>query len=801
MVGRYTLTSKQELTKLKTIKKYLSKTPLWKILLSGFIFFFSSLVIGIVAFYFIVKWGAFGTVADYKAIQDFQNNTASEIYSEEGVLLGKYYIQDRTNVSFEGISPNVINALIATEDARFYEHDGIDRRSLLRVIFKTILLLDESSGGGSTITQQLAKNIFNRQDHGIFTIPVAKVKEAIIARRIEEVYSKNEIITLYLNTVPFGENAFGIEAAAQRFFSTTPDQLDIPQAALLVGMLKANTTYNPRRNPENALARRNVVLSQMVKYQYLDKERYDSLRNVPIALEFKFLSHNEGSATYFREHLRQGLEQWAASKNKADGTPYNLYTDGLKIYTTINATMQAYAEEAVNKHMATLQEQFYAHWKGKRPWYKDEDALISAVYKSKRYQQLKDKGLSEEEIQEIFRQPVKMTIFTWKGEEDVEMSPLDSVKHYLYFLNAGFLAMNPENGHIKAWVGGINHKYFKFDHVNKNTRRQVGSTFKPFVYAAALESGVPPCDYIANERKVYENYDNWSPRNANNVYEGFYSMEGGLTESVNTVSVNLIMDAGPESVVNLAKRAGIESNIKPVPSIALGTANISLQEMVKAYGIFAREGFPVNPSYLLRIEDKFGNILEEFETEEAEERALSRESSVMIREMLRSVINKGTASKLRYQYGLTNDIAGKTGTTQSHADGWFIGVTPKLIAGVWVGNDDPRIHFRTIKYGQGGHMALPIYGEFMKKVNSDAAFAAIRQARFPNPPMKIVEAMDCDPFILEEDKGLFDFLLHIGNNKKKDENVERVRERHTPVKRKQEKKKKRNIFDRIGDLF
>lgn len=771
-------------------------------MLSGFTFLLSFLIIGVVGFYFIVKWGTFGAVPDQKTIREFQNNTASEIYSEDDVLLGKYYIQDRTDVSFEDISPNVINALVATEDARFYEHDGIDRRSLLRVIFKTILLLDESSGGGSTITQQLAKNIFNRQNHGIFTIPVAKVKEAIIARRIEEVYSKNEIITLYLNTVPFGENAFGIETAAERFFSTTPDQLDITQAALLVGMLKANTTYNPRRHPEKSLARRNVVLSQMVKYQFLEKDSYDSLKSKPIELKFKYTSHNEGLATYFREYLRKSLEQWAASRTKADGSPYNLYTDGLKIYTTINATMQQYAEEAVNKHMTTLQEQFYAHWKGKRPWYRDENALITAIHKSKRYQQLKEEGLAEEEIQEIFRQPVDMTIFTWKGEEEVSMSPLDSVKHYLYFLNAGFLAMNPENGHIKAWVGGINHKYFQYDHVNVNTKRQVGSTFKPFVYAAALESGIDPCEYIPNERKVYENYENWSPRNANNIYEGFYSMQGGLTESVNTISVDLIMRTGPDKVVDLAKSAGIKSNIKPVPSIALGTANISLQEMVKAYGIFAREGVPVEPSYLLRIEDKFGNILEKFEPEPSKERVLSRESSVMVREMLKSVINKGTASKLRYQYGLTNDIAGKTGTTQSHADGWFIGVTPKLIAGVWVGNDDPRIHFRTIQYGQGGHMALPIYGEFMKKVNSNSEFAAIRQARFPNPPMKIVEALDCDPFILEEDKGLFDFLINIGkNNQDKDADLERVRREHKPTKRKQQKKKKKNIFDRIGDLF
>ena len=748
-----------------------------------------------------MKWGFFGALPNHQTIKEFQNNTASEIYSEDQVLLGKYYYQDRTNVSFEDISPNVINALIATEDARFYEHDGVDKRSLLRVIFKTLLLLDESSGGGSTITQQLAKNIFNRADYGILTIPVVKVKEIITARRIEDVYSKEEILTLYLNTVPFGENAFGIETAAERFFSTTPDQLTIPQAALLVGMLKANTTYNPRRNPKNALDRRNVVMSQMVKYQYLQREVYDSLRNLPIDLEFKFQSHNEGLATYFRAHLRQELLEWAASKTKPDGSNYNLYTDGLKIYTTINATMQQYAEEAMKEHMATLQDQFNAHWKGRRPWYRESDVLISAIYKSERYQKLKEEGLSEPEIQEIFKIPVNMTIFTWEGEKEVSMSPLDSVKHYLYFLNAGFMAMDPENGHIKAWVGGINHKYFKYDHVNEGTKRQVGSTFKPFVYAAAIESGIPPCDYIPNERKVYEDFDNWSPQNADNVYEGFYSMEGGLTESVNTISVNLIMQTGPQSVVDLVERAGIESNIKPVPSIALGTANISLKEMVSAYGIFVRDGLSMSPSYLLRIEDKNGNVLEEFEPNQPENKAISKETSVMVREMLKSVVNKGTGAKLRYQYGLTNDIAGKTGTTQSHADGWFIGITPKLIAGVWVGNDDPRLHFRTIKYGQGGHMALPIYGKFMKKLNSDKEFADIKKARFPRPSMKIVKAMDCDPFILEQDKGLFDFLINIGKNKKQeDEDLRRVRERHTPVKRKKQREKK-NIFDKIGDLF
>ena len=512
---------------------------MWKTLLAGVALLVTTFCLGVVAFIFAVKWGLFGALPTKQAIADFQNNTASEVYSEDSVLLGKFFIQERTNVSFEDISPNVINALIATEDVRFYQHDGVDRRSLLRVFVKTLLLQDESSGGGSTITQQLAKNIFSRKDYGILTIPVVKTKEAIIARRIEEVYSKEEILALYLNTVPFGENAFGIETASERFFSTSPAKLTLPQAAVLVGMLKATTTYNPRTNPERSTARRNVVLSQMVRYHFLKPQEGDSLKKLPIELHYQYLSHNEGLATYFREHLRQQLLKWCESRNKPDGSPYNLYTDGLKIYTTINSKMQHYAEQATREHMASLQEEFYEHWKDRRPWYRDEGALLKAIYKTKRYKELKESGLTEEEIQEEFKKPVKMKIFSWKGEEEVSMSPLDSIKHYLYFLNTGFMAMNPHNGHIKAWVGGINHKYFQFDHVN--AKRQVGSTFKPFVYAAALESGVKPCDYISNERKVYEEFDNWSPQNADNKYEGFYSMEGGLTESVNTISVNLIM--------------------------------------------------------------------------------------------------------------------------------------------------------------------------------------------------------------------------------------------------------------------
>lgn len=784
--------------KFDKVKHYLKKTSFWKLFVTAFVLVIASFLLVVFTFFYSVKWGLFGPIPNKEAILDFQNNTASEIFSEDGVLLGKYYIQDRTDISFDEISPYLIDALIATEDVRFYEHNGVDRRSLLRVIFKTLLLQDESSGGGSTITQQLAKNIYPRRHYGLLTIPIVKVKEAIIATRIEAVYSKEEILTLYLNTVPFGENAFGIEAASERFFSSSPSDLSIDQAAILVGMLKATTTYNPRKNPERAASRRNVVLSQMTKYGFIKPELADSLKQLPITLKYKYLTHNEGLATYFRAYLRQELLQWCASNTKPDGSNYNLYTDGLKIYTTLDSRMQVYAEKAVKEHMSELQEQFYAHWKGRRPWYRDEGALLKAIYNTPRYQQLKEKGLTEPEIQEIFKQPVAMKIFTWEGEKEVTMSPLDSVKHYLYFLNAGFMAMNPQNGHIKAWVGGIDHKYFKYDHVNEQTKRQVGSTFKPIVYAAALESGVKPCDYLPNERKVYEAYENWSPKNADNVYEGFYSMEGALTQSINTISVQLIMNTGPKKVVDLAHRAGIKSDIKPVPSIALGTANISLMEMIGAYSTFSNEGIPVKPICLLSIEDKHGKVLEAFKPV-GMKRALSTTSSIMIREMLKNVIDKGTGASLRYRYGLANDIAGKTGTTQSHADGWFIGITPDLIAGAWVGADDPRIHFRTIQYGQGAHMALPIWGKFMQQVNKDPAFSDIRYARFPRPPMEIVAALDCDPFILEEEKDFFDFLPLFGKDDQK-----RERKASASKKRQQAKKqpkKKKNFFEKLGELF
>ncbi|MDH3712209.1 MAG: transglycosylase domain-containing protein, partial [Cyclobacteriaceae bacterium] len=660
---------------------------------------------------------------------------------------------------------HLIEALVATEDVRFFEHQGVDFWSLFRVAFKTVLLQDQSSGGGSTITQQLAKNIFPRTGNGRFSLPISKVKEMVIAGRIEQVYSKSEILALYLNTVSFGYNSYGIETASRRFFNKSPERLSIQESAMLVGMLKATTLYNPHRNPELAIDRRNVVISQMAKYEFIKAVEGDSLKLLPMELDFTPSSHNEGLATYFREFLRAEVQKWAQEKNHIDGSSINLYTDGLKIYTTLNSKLQRYAEQAVSQHLAELQKTFNDHWGNTRPWYKHPRTLLNAIRKTPRYRQLKAQGLSEADIQANFKQPYTMKVFTWDGEKEVEMSPLDSVKHYLYFLNAGFMAMDPDNGSVLAWVGGINHKYFKYDHVNAETQRQVGSIFKPIVYAAALESGVRPCDFVSSKRITYTNFDDWSPGNADENYDGFYSVQGALTHSVNTVSVKVLKRTRIDRAVTMAQRMGIENEIPQVPSIALGTPNLSLYEMVGAFGTFAREGYTVKPQYLGKIVNSKGELLEQFYQDSSRNRAMSRHTATTMVQMMKNVVDKGTAQRIRSKYKLKNDVAGKTGTTQSHADGWFIGVTPKLVAGAWVGSDDPNIHFRTITYGQGAAMALPIWAVFMQKVNEDDQFNDIEAARFPLASAEIMKSLDCVDY--KEQRDLYHIFQKILGDRKK----------------------------------
>ena len=753
-----------------------------------------------------IFWGVkaewFGALPTDEELQNIQNFTASEVYTYDGILLGRYYVENRTNITLEQVSPRVVEALVATEDARFYEHNGIDRRSLARVLVKSILLQDRSAGGGSTISQQLAKNLFPRQRYSILTMPVNKLKEALVATRIEKMYSKDEILMLYLNTVSFGGNVFGIEAASKRFFNKSSKDLQSEEAAVLVGMLKATTYYSPRLYPERSQQRRNTVLSQMAKYDYLTDEQRDSLQNVPLVLDYNNITHNTGLAPYFREKLRQEVQQWLNEHPNEDGSTYNLYTDGLKVYTTLDARLQRHAEQAVAKHMAQLQETFFAHWKDRKPWGENDRSLRQAMRRSERYRTLKAAGSTDEEIETSFNTPIPMTVFSWKGEIEKTMSPLDSIAYYQMFLNAGFLAIRPENGQVKAWVGGIDHQYFKYDHVV--ARRQVGSTFKPIVYAAALENGEAPCDYIKNEKKVYEEYDGWSPGNSDDDYEGSYSMEGALSKSMNTITVELMMRTGVENVVDLAHRMGIENALPDRPAIALGTADLSLYEMLTVYGTLVNHGVRVKPTYLLGIEDKDGNVIAKFNEKPDIQRALSTESADLMVEMLKSVVDSGTARRLRYHYGLRNDLIGKTGTTQSHADGWFIGATPKLVAGAWVGANNRLVRFRSLTLGQGANTALPIFGEFMQAFNQDETFKNIRYARFPRPSRQVLAQLDCP--LYDDGKGLlYDLFVKKDKDKAAGEASPQVAQQRQPRKpnptRRPARKKKKKLKDVLRDIF
>ncbi|MEZ5040099.1 MAG: transglycosylase domain-containing protein [Saprospiraceae bacterium] len=697
-----------------------------------------------------IYWGFLGPLPNYAELKNIQNNTASEIYGDQGILLGKFYIENRINADFEEISPNVINALVATEDARFFEHSGIDIRAWMRVLFKSVLLFDESSGGGSTISQQLAKNLYPRISYSLFSTPINKIREMFVARRLENIYTKEDLLRLYLNTVPFSENIFGIKVAAQRFFKKSPDQLGVEEAAVLVGMLKGTTLYNPIRNPELATQRRNTVMNQMVKYNYLDQNACDSLKEMPLELQYFREGNNAGLATYFREQVRLEVNKILEDYPKPDGSAYNIFTDGLKIYTSIDPRLQQYAEAAVNTHMPELQQAFYKNWEKRGDPWGGKDVLDQAKKNSRRYQQLKAKGLNEEAIDQVFDTPISMQIFSWEdGDVVKEMSPLDSLKYYLSILNTGFLAIEPNTGLVRAWVGGINHKYFQYDHVK--SRRQVGSIFKPIVYAQALRNGMLPCEYTDNKQVVYADYKDWQPRNADGNYEGVYSMEGALSHSVNTVTVEIMRRGGLDSTRLLATDMGIEGEIPDGPAIALGAVDASLQEMISVYATFANRGIRPTLHYLDRIETSDGNIIAEFTRPDPKTftRVLSEEIADMMTKMMESVIDSGTAKKIHYRYGIYGAIAGKTGTTQNHSDGWFMGFTPKLVAGVWVGAESPRVHFRTMGVGQGSNTALPIWGEFMKSVYKDPTYKHYRRTQFEPLSDSLSAMMQCPPYLDE----------------------------------------------------
>ncbi|RMG68689.1 MAG: penicillin-binding protein, partial [Bacteroidetes bacterium] len=696
------------------------------------------------AFVLSVAWGAWGPLPDRAELANIQHHTASELYSADGALLGKYFIENRTQVDFEDIAPVLVDALVATEDARFYEHSGVDTRSLMRVAFKSVLLRDESSGGGSTLSQQLAKNLYPRARRAWWYLPVAKVREMLIARRLESVYSKEELLTLYLNTVPFGESVFGIGAATERFFSCAPAELRPEEAAVLVGMLKATTAYNPRRNPERSQARRNVVLDQMVVNGYLESATADSLKALPLSLRYRNVTRSDGPAPYFRQEIAQEIQSWLDAHPAEDGHTYNLYTDGLRIHTTLDSRLQGYAEAAVSKHMASLQKDFFQHWEGRKLWDLNDPGLVRAYQQSPRYRSLKAAGKTEAEILEIFQQPRAMRVWSWEGEVEKEMSPMDSLMYYLSFLQAGFLAMEPGTGYVRAWVGGINYQHFQYDHVT--AQRQVGSTFKPIVYAAALEGGMDPCQYFPNEQTVYTDYEDWSPGNADGKYGGYYSLRGGLTHSVNTISAAVIMSIGVDQAVTFARRFGFTHELPQSPSLVLGTADLTLKEMVGAYSAFANRGERTLPVYLTRIEDRQGQVIVEFPVAPERVRVMPDYVADMMADMLQSVVDSGTASRLRRVYKLPGELGGKTGTTQNQTDGWFIGINPKLVAGAWVGGADRKVRFRSLRLGQGANTALPIYGLFMQQVMGDRRYRDIRQASFQDPGASSLMAMDCPAF-------------------------------------------------------
>ncbi|HHH49573.1 MAG TPA: penicillin-binding protein [Saprospiraceae bacterium] len=739
-------------------QKYLQKNLVWKLLGA----FLAMGFFGVLFFFLLVRFGALGKLPTTKDLKDIQNYTASEVYSEDGVLLGKYFIENRTNVNYDDISPNIINALVATEDARFFEHEGIDMRAWFRVFFKTVLMRDHSGGGGSTLSQQLAKNLYPREDYRFLEMPINKMREMIIARRLEKIYSKDDLLKLYLNTVPFSRNIYGVQVAAQQFFNTSAKDIKQEEAAVLVGMLKGNTIYDPVNHPERSRKRRNTVLAQMQKYNYLSKAKADSLKALDLIVNYKKENNNEGLATYFRAHIRSELIEKLKALKKPDGSDYNLYTDGLKIYTTIDSKMQSYAELAVKESMSKLQKDFDAHWKGRKIW-GSEKIIKDLVKKSDRYKKLKKAGQSEAQIKKNFDTKIPMAVFTWKGEQEKEMSPLDSIKYYFSMLNTGFLAMEPETGKIKAWVGGIDHSHFKYDHVK--ARRQVGSTFKPIVYARALESGIQPCDYIDNHLVIYSEYDDWKPENSDGKYGGVYSMEGALTKSVNSVAVNLIMRAGVDSVRMLAEQMGITSEIPEVPAIALGAVDVSLYDMIKVYGTLANRGLRPEPIYITKIETADGKELASYDNHpRAFEEVLSSQSADMMIQMMESVVDSGTARRLRYLYKLPNDIAGKTGTTQSQADGWFVGFTPHLVAGAWVGGEYPTVRFRSIRLGQGANTALPIWAKFMQQVNEDSRFKKMQRDTFTGPSEDVARLLDCAPYLDERPLLVEDVFEEINDN-------------------------------------
>jgi len=741
----------------------------------------------------LVFSGVLGPVPRKAKLMEINNPIASEVFSSDGKLLGRYYLENRSHADFDEISPNVINALIATEDARFYEHRGIDEIALLRVFVKSILLQDKSAGGGSTLSQQIAKNLFPRVDYGPISIAVNKLREAIIAYRLERIYTKEEILALYLNTVPFAENIFGIEVAAERFFSKSPARLDVHEAAVLIGMLKANNYYNPRTHPERATGRRNVVIEQLAKYNYISAEEAELYTNKPLDLKYRVISYNQGPAPYFLEMLKPELLEWCKTHTDDEGNQYNLYTDGLKISTTLDYNLQYYAQLSVKEYMKNLQRVFDNHWKNRDIFAYNPAILTSAISR------ITGENYSSTipgDVMNRFQQKINTTLFKWDGLENANVTRLDSLKHYLKLLNTGFIAIQPNDGALKAWVGGIDFRFFKYDHVK--APRQTGSTFKPFVYLAALENGIEPDTYFENEKKVYSDYNDWSPRNSHDDYEGFYTMKGALAKSVNTISVDVLLEAGINNTIDIAHDLGISADLPDYPSLALGVASISLKEMAEAYAALVNDGRPVKTHYLVEIRNQNDEILETFEHQLPGRQVVSPENCRAVINMMEAVVDNGTGKGIRTVYHISGDFAGKTGTTQNNSDGWFIGLTPDLVTGCWVGASDPRVHFRTTTYGQGAYMALPIVGKFFYKTYRDPKYAHLRNSNFRDPGPELLAQLNEQQYreMLDLKTRVFD-LAEIFKKDKTPE--EKLKDRKTDER--ENSKQKGNFWSKIKNIF
>ncbi|WP_282787378.1 penicillin-binding protein 1A [Flavobacterium croceum] len=700
-------------------------------------FFFYGLG-GIFLFFLFASWGLFGAMPSFEELENPESNLATEIISSDGEVLGKFYNENRTAIKYKDLPKSLVDALVSTEDERFYEHSGIDAKRTVGAALKL-----GSNGGASTITQQLAKLLFHGEGSKFLPFRIIqKAKEWIIAIRLERQYTKNEIIALYFNQVDFVNGAVGIRSAAKVYFNKEPRDLTINESATLVGMLTNPSRYNPKRFPERAIERRNIVLGQMVRNHKLEESAKKMLQSKPIVLDFHPESHYDGLATYFREYLRDYMKEWVKEHKRPDGEEYDVYGDGLKIYTTIDSKIQEYAEEAVTEHMKNLQQEFMNQQKGNKnaPFVnitpQETDKIIKQAMKnSDRWRILKDKEMSDDDIVATFSKKTKMTVFTWKGERDTVMTPLDSIRYYKHFLQAGVMSMEPQTGQIKAWVGGINYKYFQYDHVGQGAR-QVGSTFKPFVYATAIEQlGKTPCDTMLDEpfmiRKGRHHVtEDWEPRNSDQKYRGMVTLKYALANSINIISAKLIDQTGPEAVVDLTKKLGVKSDIPVQPAISLGAVDITVEDMVAAYSTFANQGVYIKPYFISRIEDKNGAVLYEPVAESHD--VLNKDVAFAVIKLLEGVTESGSGVRLRtetggsgdnrwtgYPYMFKNPIAGKTGTTQNQSDGWFIGMVPNLVTGVWVGCEDRSARFKSLVYGQGATAALPIWGYMMEKCYAD----------------------------------------------------------------------------------